>query len=206
MWTEILFAVFSVIVLWAILAATSQSKRINQMVRTLDLMADHSVVRQNVNPLKEKFDCAQQDDPELYILDFPFDFPMWLAAGTMNATLPWEIDPIKEGYDELANFFRTRKMYSLIIPKDQFIREWSEGVENTQSGFITDESGKRREFFQRGCPVSEFTEIVDLIRTTARRTVPCAVYSIKSCHGDTYSVGVSRGRVTFVMFGAEILS
>ena len=112
----------------------------------------------------------------------------------------------KEGYDELANFFRTRKMYSLIIPKDQFIREWSEGVENTQSGFITDESGKRREFFQRGCPVSEFTEIVDLIRTTARRTVPCAVYSIKSCHGDTYSVGVSRGRVTFVMFGAEILS
>ncbi|MBI2473730.1 hypothetical protein HYV70_04215 [Candidatus Uhrbacteria bacterium] len=181
---------FCVVVFGAILFSEWRNKR-NKMVEVLDDMAEKVVSSpSNVN--------VQKDDPELYILDTQVDFAMWVAGAVLDTTPAWEICPITEGYEELANFFRTRKMESLIIPRSQFMQEWFEGIEKTQSGYM-EEEGERREFIQYGCSVSKFTEIVAAIRMTARREVPSAVYSIKNWRGDSYRVGVNRGLVTFII-------
>lgn len=145
-----------------------------------------------VDPLNQK------DDPELYILDRQIDVAMWIAEAMLDATPVWEICPITEGYEKLVNFFRARNMDSLIISRNQFMQEWFDGIEKTQMGYVLEE-GTRREFVQYGCPISQFTGIVDAIRITARREVPSAVCSIENWRGDRYRVGVSRGLVTFLI-------
>ena len=140
---------------------------------------------------------VEEDDPRQYILDSDINDKEFILEALNDTRPPWVLGST-EGYNILAKELCTRKMDSMVISFEQFKREWFQGIEQTQKCYLESQEEGKVEMVMRGCPVSDFTEVVESMRMTARRDMPASTYMIKHRSGDVYRVGVSRGNIKFI--------